>query len=94
MPWVRRVALVFFATTLCGCISHPTPAASVPAEPVAGDIRCHFETLTGSLFKARHGLTDQMKSGLDRQRTALQSLLISVARLLCSLAMGIPPVIC
>ena len=76
----RFDSLAMAAIALCACATRPPPLAPVAQEGGPNDLRCHMETVTGSMFKervcltkaerdARQALTDDMKTGLDRQRS-------------------------
>ena len=78
---IRCFVFALAGLALFGCASRPAAVVATTA-PVAdaSDVQCHYESVTGSMFKrrvcltkaerdARDGFIDDMKAGLDRQRS-------------------------
>lgn len=74
------MVIVMAALACAGCATRPAPAPAPAHESTANDVQCRLETVTGSLFKervcltkaqrdARQALTNDMKTGLDHQRS-------------------------
>jgi hypothetical protein len=74
------IAVAMVALALCACATRPVPVSAAAQEGGPNDVQCHLESVTGSMFKervcltkaerdSRQALTDDMKTGLDRQRS-------------------------
>ena len=77
---IKTLGVALAGLALCDCAARPVALTATAPAGRAAEVQCHVETVTGSLFKQRvcltklerdkrQGVIDDMKSGLDRQRS-------------------------